>query len=204
MTGGPNFDELIGTEPEGAERDRLRHAHELLLLAGPPPELTPRLEKAPRVDNVHSLQQRLMSRRRPATLLLAAAVSVAAVFFGGYAVGNHGGGGTQALTHYALRGTAAAPHASATIALLPADKAGNWPMTLQATGLKPGAIYEVYLVRHGKPWGSCGSFLVNAAGRATSVPLNAPYRLERGDTWVVTRETPGSRTGTTVLRPVQA
>src|SRR5947207_753497 len=47
LTHEPNFDELIGTEATGAERERLHHAHDLLVQAGPPPELPPSLQKAP-------------------------------------------------------------------------------------------------------------------------------------------------------------
>jgi len=35
LTREPNFDELIGAEVTGAEREQLQHAHELLLQAGP-------------------------------------------------------------------------------------------------------------------------------------------------------------------------
>lgn len=37
----PTFDELIGPEVQGVERDRLARVHELLVQAGRPPELTP-------------------------------------------------------------------------------------------------------------------------------------------------------------------
>ncbi len=78
-------------------------------------------------------------------------------------------------------------------------------MVLSVTGLPKlpaHAYYEVYLVRNGKPWASCGTFVVDGLKRATSVSLNAPYRLQRGDTWIVTRQAPGQRdAGITVLSP---
>ncbi len=35
-----NLDELIGADTTGAERERLQRAHDMLLEAGPPPELS--------------------------------------------------------------------------------------------------------------------------------------------------------------------
>jgi len=35
----PDFDELVGGDVTGDERERLRRAHELLVHTGPPPEL---------------------------------------------------------------------------------------------------------------------------------------------------------------------
>ena len=90
MNREPNFDDLVGTETGGAERERLRGAHELLLRAGPPPELTPRLRNAPDFGVV-SLKGRV-AKKRPTLLLLAATLSIVAVFTAGYAVADHRGG----------------------------------------------------------------------------------------------------------------
>jgi hypothetical protein len=204
----PDFDELVGAEATGAERDRLRHAHELLLQAGPPPELTPRLETAPNIAaSVVRLQRRVVKRR--AMLLLAAALSIVAVFAAGYAVANHRGGGTAgpgAPRTLALKGTAAVPGAHATLQVWRARN-GNLPMTLRVVGLPTlpqHGLYEVYLVRDGRPWGSCGTFRVTNSSRLVTLTLNAPYALHKGDSWVVTRPAPGGEPGTTVLRPVSA
>ena len=35
----PDFDELVGTDLEPGERARLERVHELLIAAGPPPDL---------------------------------------------------------------------------------------------------------------------------------------------------------------------
>ena len=43
---GPNFDELVGAELPPSERERLRLVHDLLVAAGPPPEL-PKLLASP-------------------------------------------------------------------------------------------------------------------------------------------------------------
>jgi len=203
----PDFDELIGTEARGAERERLRGVHELLVQAGPPAELPPQLAKAPGSGVVHLQQRRAVKRR--AMLLLAAALSVGAVFAAGYAVADHRGGTTTAMppVTLALKGTAIASHARATLEVWH-SRGGNWPMTLSVVGLPKLAqhrYYEVYLVRDGKPWGSCGTFRVTDSSRAVTLTLNAPYSLQAGDSWVVTRQGPGGgEPGKTVLRPVAA
>ena len=207
MTYEPNFDELIGTEAAGAERERLRHAHDLLVQAGPPPELPPSLQKAPSFG-MFSLHQRRIVKRR-ALVLLAAALSVAVVFFAGYAV--RGGGSSAKAAHppvsLQLKGTSALPNARGTLKVW-RSRDGNWPMTLSVVGLPKLAnhdYYEVYLVRNGHPWGLCGTFRGAGSSTALTVTLNAPYSLHKGDSWVVTRPTPsGSEPGQTVLSPVAA
>jgi len=95
-----------------------------------------------------------------------------------------------------------------TLALLriePVDEAGNWPMQLNVTGLPklpPRGYYAVFLVRNGKIFAPCGTFVVAGVAHGTSVKLNAPYRLEHGDSWVVTKQMPGNHEpGPVVLRP---
>jgi hypothetical protein len=198
MSGAPRFDELFGDEAAGPERERLQRVHELLVQAGPPPELPPHLESGP---SSTVLRFRRPTGRRVA-FLLAAAIAAGAVFAAGYGIGHHGGSApsSHAAWTVGLRGTAAAPTARATLEILPGNS-GNWPMKLHVTGLPSPAQYDVYLVRNGKPWASCGTFAV-AGDTTLSVTLNAPYPLRYGDKWVVTRETPGSsQPGPTVLRP---
>lgn len=208
MNRKPNFDDLVGTETRGAERERLRGAHDLLLQAGPPPELTPRLEKAPDFGVV-SFRRRAV-KKRPVLVLLAAALSAVAVFAAGYAVANNRGGSQAAgapVAQLALKGTPLAPQASATLAVWRQQR-GNWPMTLSVAGLPKvplGTYYEVYLVRGGKPWGSCGTFRIVGSSRGpVTVTLTAPYSLRPGDSWIVTRAKFGGEPGRTVLRPVTA
>jgi hypothetical protein len=202
----PSFDELVGADTSGEERERLRHVHELLLEAGAPPELTPKLRKAPGSRGVVHFRRRSVKRR--GLLLLAAAVSIVVVFAAGYAVANTRHGGTSAKGVAAqtleLKGTRLAPNAQATLEVWkPLD--GNSPMTLTVIGLRrlpPHVYYEVYLVRDGKPWGSCGTFRVASSSQALTLTLNAPYKLRKGDTWVVTRPAArGAEPGRTVLRP---
>ena len=203
----PDFDELVGTEATGAERARLRDAHDLLLRAGPPPELTPKLKAGPNPGVVRKQHRRRAVKRR-ALVLLAAALSIAVVFSAGYAVSSqrNSSGSGVIVQSLELKGTAAVPKARATLEVW-RQKDGNWPMTLDVQGLPtlPAHIYyEVYLVRDGHPWGSCGTFVVSNASKVVQVSLNAPYELQKGDTWVVTRQTPGSEPGKTVMRPVAA
>jgi len=192
----PDFDELVGGEPAGEERERLRRVHELLVDAGPPPELAPELEAGPTLAMM--LQRRPGHHRRRLALLAAAVVAVLLVFLGGYITGNRAGtsgAGVAPVRILGLHGTSLAPGAFASLQLQPVDAAGNWPMTLDVSGLPTlpaRSYYEVYLVRNGTPWLSCGTFVVAGGRRETTVTLNAPYHLRPGDAWVVTRQLAGT------------
>jgi hypothetical protein len=203
MTRTPDFDELIGEGVSAEERERLRRVHELLVTAGPPPELSPEIEGGPTLWTTLARRPARVKRR---VLLLAATIVVLLVaFFAGYIAGNGGGHGLSSGTVLKLAGTPAAPNALAALRIEPVDGAGNWPMQLSVTGLPKLPVhgyYEVYLVRNGKPYASCGTFVVSGANRGTSVSLNAPYGLQHGDTWVVTKRLPGQPDpGTIVMRP---
>ncbi len=205
MTRPPDFDELIGADVARDERERLRRVHELLLEAGPPPEISPEIAYGPTLGT--TLSRRGSGRVRRRVLLLAAAVLVLAIaFLGGYLAGNGGGSGLASGTVLKLSGTTVAPAALASLEIEPVDLAGNWPMKLAATGLPKlpaHGYYNVWLMRNGKPYGSCGTFVVAGADRAVTIWLNAPYRLQKGDTWVVTKQLPGrSDVGPVVLKPV--
>lgn len=200
----PDFDEIVGLDVERAERERLRRVHDLVVQAGPPPELAPELEKGPTLAMTLGRPKTRATRK---VALLAATLSLlATAFLVGYLAGNRGSGLASPRV-LELKGTAAAPRAFASLQLLPADPAGNIPMTLSATRLPqsgPREYYEVWLVRAGgKVWAPCGSFVAKGGDEeAVRVTLNAPYRPKPGDTWVVTRDrwgTPGR--GTVVLRP---
>lgn len=208
MTPGPNFDELIGQDVPSAERERLRHVHELLLEAGPPPELSPEIEAGPTLAMTLGRQKRERHVRGRVSMLLAAAVAVTVVFIGGYITGNTRTGGNAPTTVMKLTGTAAAPGALASLRIEHADPAGNWPMELSVTGLPKlpdRAYYVVVLVRDGKPWAPCGTFVVSGPTDGTSVRLNAPYELEKGDTWWVMKQMPGNaQPGPAVLTPAKS
>jgi hypothetical protein len=202
----PDFDELIGSDVDQAERERLRTVHELLLQAGPPAELSPEIEAGPTL----AMTLRRTSRRpRRTVMLLAAALTVCALaFVAGYISGNGKGNELSAGRTMSLVGTKAAPGAFASLRIQPADSSGNWPMRISVTGLPalpPHGYYTVYLMRSGKPFAPCGTFVVSGRAHGVSVWVNAPYQLRKGDTWVVTKQMPGHREpGPIVLRPTTA
>jgi hypothetical protein len=205
VTRGPNFDELIGAETSGAERERLRRAHELLLQAGPPPELSPDLQAGPNLGM--TLARRRAAKPR-AMLLLAAALAIVLVFVAGYVVGNGGQGNSAAARParlLALKGTSAARNARGRLEV-GRVRDGNWPMKLSVVGLPKlpaRRYYYVYLVRNGRPWGVCGTFrIAGSSSHVVTLRLTAPYELRKGDSWIVTRPGPGGvEPGQTVLRP---
>jgi hypothetical protein len=185
---GPDFHELVGDDVSGAERERLRRAHDLLVAAGPPPDLPPALERAPAPGGKRSLVPR---RRRGALLALAAALAVGA-FGAGYFVADRGDEpGAQAFqSDFVLRmsGTQAAPGAVASLVVGTKDDDGNWPMELTVRNLPPlgdDRRYELVLTRKGKVAASCGTFYV--ASNKSIAFLNAPYKLRQYDGWAIVR-----------------
>ena len=191
MTDRPDFRELVGDLPD-EERARLERVHDLLIAAGPPPELPPALVEPepdldPRDENVAFLPR----RRAGFVLGIAAAVGVAA-FLGGFLAGRQKEPFAEVFK-VPMQGTAQAANASASIEVGKADAAGNWPLKVVVRGLKPlpkGQYYEMFLTKGHKPAATCGTFRVIQSG--DSVRLNAPYNFRSFDGWVVTREVPGS------------
>jgi hypothetical protein len=199
MTDKPDFRELVGGDdltPE--EAARLERVHEMLVAAGPPPELPPRLAEPEPVPREDSPVAFLPRRRTGLALALAAALVLVSLVLG-YVVGARNGGWKE---DYAVKmhGTAAAASATATIHVGELDSAGNWPLKVDAKGLKPlpkGAFYEMFLTRNGRPVASCGTF---RSVDNESIRLNAPYILRTYDGWVVTRENPSTGSHTVLLR----
>jgi hypothetical protein len=203
MTRVPDFDELVGSDLEPGERDRLRRAHELLVQAGPPPELSPELDAVPWPDE--SLQPlRKPARRRP--LLLAAAILT--LVGAGFVIGQATAPGPTSITAervVRLTGTKLDPNATGKIELGNSDARGNWPMVLHVKGLDrlaKGGYYDLYLTQGGKPVVLCGTF--NSDGSDSAIRLNAAYDLSHFDEngWVVTRQPAGHfQPDQIVLRP---
>jgi hypothetical protein len=178
----PRFDDLVA--PDDPARERLLDAHELLVAAGPQPELSPELAHAPAPPDGKVVP---FARRR-FTAIGAVAIAATVIFGIGYVVGGRDAPGAPVQT-VAMRGP---NNAEATIDVLAQDAAGNWPMTFSVSGLPvlpKGSTYTLWLTKDGKLAESCGSFVV--AGGTTEVPLNAPYPLRKFDGWVVVK------TGTT-------
>lgn len=201
---GPSFDELMeGASPD--EEARLRRVHELLVTAGPPPELPPSLEEAPVIQREPRRERRpaltTLPRRRFGAVLVAAAGIAAAAFFAGYLAGNVGSSGGPPTVSIAMRPTAVAPQtAAAVIALEKNGSESNVPMTLTVSGLKKlpkGGYYELWLTREVKSGGrttqkllvSCGTFLQSSD--RVEVKMNAPYTLDSHPGWVITRHVRG-------------
>ncbi|MBD0329477.1 MAG: hypothetical protein ICV64_05175 [Thermoleophilia bacterium] len=175
------FDELVDDDVPAEERARLRRAHELLVAAGPAPALPASLAEpdAPPA----AAPRRRRERWTRLALPLAAAVAAAALA-GGY-VGREVAEPFETDFVLSMSGTALAPAASASLRVGELDAAGNWPMEMTVEGLEPGRRYELMLTRNRRPAASCGFFL-GREGR-TVVYLNAPYRFDQYDGWVVTR-----------------
>jgi hypothetical protein len=186
---GPDFDDLVGNEGSPEELEQLRRAHELLLAAGPPPELSPRLAEAPGAP-ARSRSAWTPGRRKGSAFLLAAGVAAAA--FGiGFFVGDRGAGDFPAngspIAMHPPSG-AAGDSARASVLVGDRDQVGNWPLLVRVSGLKPlpeGRWYELYLTRQGKIVAWCGAFSVKGSGR-TSVRFSVPYTLKGDVGWVVT------------------
>jgi hypothetical protein len=199
MTDRPNFDELAGgadLSPE--EAARLERVHDLLVAAGPPPELPPRL-----LEPDHELEHRdnviFLPRRRAGMVLgIAAAVALLALL-GGYLLGQRQQ--FDEAGSVTMHSTVTASPASAVIHVGKADSAGNWPLKVDVKSLPAlpeGEYYEMFLTRGANQRAaSCGTFRVS--GSSDEVRLNAPYHLRAFDGWIVTREGPGSGNHPVVL-----
>jgi hypothetical protein len=192
----PEFDELVGKIEEADERERLRRVHELLVQAGPPPELSPALAAvAPPTDAaVPDEAERdyawLPRRRLGAGLVLVGAV-LAATFALGYLAGGTDSdsgqtAGVQIVRTASLTGEG---NATAVVNVGRRDRGGNWPMIVTVRGLAPltqGDYYVLALSKNGKPIVTCGTFNV-ADRRQRTLRLSAAYNLKGFDGWVVTR-----------------
>lgn len=187
-SGGPEFKDIVGDGLAPEEEAQLRRVHELLLAAGPPPELPPALAEPPSERGAKVIG--FPVRRRLGVAVVLAAALAAAAFGGGYFLGNRGSGWTSEGAPISMHG--ASPAQLASIQLAPKDAAGNWPLQLRVKGLPElpkGGYYELLLTKNGKLGPSCGSFRVH--GAVTEIVLNAPYRLKAWDGWVIVAHTPG-------------
>ncbi len=203
MTQDPDFNELIGDEGSPEELDRLRQVHEMLLAAGPPPELSPAQEHAPEVPEDSKVVE--FRRRKPmAVYAIAAAVAIAA-FAIGYAVA-----GRNAAFHSSasvpMHGLGAQKTATADVEIGSHDNGGNYPLQMSVKGLNrlpKGGWYELLLSKKGKPTASCGTFIVD--GGETTIRMSVPYDLpdwhkqKLYDGWVVVRHLPGQKTAPIVM-----
>jgi hypothetical protein len=192
---GPDFDALVGDEGTPEELDRLRRVHELLVAAGPPPELSPRLRDAPPTPARVSF----LPRRRRTALALVAAALVAVAFGVGYLTGGRGEG-FDATRAVEMHGVGPSAGAAASILLGKTDAVGNVPLEMRVHGLKQldGGWYVLLLTKDGKPLAVCGTFAVGGDGKA-DVRMSVAYDLKRYDGWVVNAFFPRERRTTGIL-----
>ncbi len=178
---GPSFDDLIDDDLDPHERDRLLKVHELLIAAGPPPELPPHLASAPPAPKASVIP---INRGRWRTAGLAAAATLLIAFGAGWLFGSRNS--EQSVQRTVVMTGASGAHAS--LAVYEVDAAGNWPMRMTVSGLPVlvrGQTYTLWLTKQGALQARCGTFTVGKG--TTTVLLNAPYRLKEYSGWVVVR-----------------
>jgi hypothetical protein len=176
----PDFHELIGNDLEPAERERLERVHDMLIAAGPPPELPQELADPPRPEG--KLVE--LARRRLRTGLVLAAAIVIAAFAVGYLLGARGEESTSG-SFPAVKTAVLGKSASrlAVVRIGDVDENGNRPMVVTADGLdrlSGGDYYTLFMTRNGKPIVTCGTFNVRDDG-VTTVRLTSAYNLDRFD-----------------------
>jgi hypothetical protein len=190
-----SFDDIVGTEGLSPDEEQtLRRVHQLLVTAGPPPDLSPDLSLPPVPgDEADPPEVAYLFRRRRGRVLVLALAAALAAFLGGYAFG-HSKGKPSAFT--SVRTIAMhSPSGGAShgvINIAEKDSVGNWPMQIDVSGLpeqtKQSSYYELWLTHNGKAVAPCGSFRVNE--KTTRVRLTVPYALKNFDGWVVTSQGP--------------
>ena len=197
-----DFRDLVDTDGLDSEEEaRLRRVHDLLVQAGPPPDLPPSLERTPEAAEAEIVQFPLLPRRRWAALAVAAAALVLIAFAGGYLLADSKG--SSSFTVHRVVPMQGAADAQAILRIAGNDGADNWPMELEVTGLPKqpdrASYYELWLTKGGKPVEPCGFFRVD--GSKTTVRMSVPYDFAQADGWVVTAQRGGARApGPVVLR----
>jgi hypothetical protein len=182
----PDFRELIGNDLEPAERERLERVHDMLIAAGPPPELPQELADPPRQQG--KLVE--LARRRLRTGLVLAAAIVITAFAAGYLLGARGEestSGSFTAVKTAVLGKSASRLAVVRIGDL--DENGNRPMEVTVDGLdrlSGGDYYTLFMTRNGKPIVTCGTFNVRDDG-VTTLRLTSAYDLARFDGMMLSR-----------------
>lgn len=185
------FNDIVDTTGlDPSEEARLRRTHDLLVQAGPPPDLPPALEAPPtQPAEAEIIQFPLLPKRRWAIAAIAAATLALLTFIGGYFYGNSK---SQPATFSTARVVEmhGQGQANAVLRLSRPDSVGNWGMEMTVGGLPKqptrSAYYELWLTKDGKPVAPCGSFRVH--GKNTTVRFSVPYDLHTYDGWIVTKQ----------------
>jgi hypothetical protein len=195
----PRFGDLVGNDLSPAERERLEHVHDMLVAAGPPPELPQELAEAPQP------QGRLvdLARKRLRTGLLLAATLVIATFAFGYFLGARGeDSATSTLTPTKQVVLGKAADRFAVVGIGERDSNGNWPMVVRVEGLEhlsKGDYYTLFMTREGKPVVQCGTFNVAEDG-LTTISFPVAYDPARYDGLLLTRYSLEEHKNTPLLR----
>ena len=183
---GPEFRDLVGDDLSADERARLERVHDLLVEAGPPPELPPSLAEAPQRGAQPPLLAAAPPPRRRAGPRRG---NRCRAFLGGYVAG-FSRNDFEPTREVSMQGTDAAPDARA-------DQARNRRRRRQLADARHGArpaaalwagVLPAVLDAERKPIAPCGGFNVKAG--TTTVEFSVPYSLRRFDGWVVTRRDP--------------
>jgi len=189
----PDFDELVGTDIEPEERERLLYAHRMLVAAGAAPELPPSLEK-PLAPQAEVIPIGVVNRRRALTVAVLAAALAVLAFTAGFLTAGHRGQTFSSVGTVVMRGTPAEPDAEGSIKVGADDKAGNWPMIVRVSNLPKlptGGYYTLWLTKKGRAVAPCGAFLVRGGTHPTEVRFTVAYKRGEYDGWVVTKQTRG-------------
>jgi hypothetical protein len=195
----PRFGDLVGNDLSPAERERLERVHDMLVAAGPPPELPQELAEAPRP------QGRLveLARKRLRTGLLLAAALVIATFAFGYFLGARGEESTSvAFTPVKTAVLGKSTDQLALVRIGERDDNGNWPMVVTVEGLdhlSGGDYYTLFMTRDGKAIVTCGTFNVGEDG-VTTVRFSVAYDVDRFDGLMLAEYSRATRKNTPLLR----
>ena len=199
MSGPPRFGDLVGNDLSPAERERLEQVHDMLVAAGPPPELPQELAEAPRQ------QGRLveLARHRLRTGLVLAAALVIATFAVGYFLGARGeDSGPAAITPWKTAVLGKSADRLAVVHIGERDGNGNWPMVVTVEGLEHlsgGDYYTLFMTRNGKRIVTCGTFNVSDKG-VTTVRFSVAYDVDRFDGLMLAEYSRAERKNTPLLR----
>jgi hypothetical protein len=196
----PHFGDLVGNDLSPAERERLEGVHDMLVAAGPPPELPQELAEAPRP------QGRLveLARYRLRTGLVLAAALVIATFAVGYFVGARGEDSSPVASAPVKTGVLGkSTDQLAVVRIWDRDENGNWPMVVTVEGfdhLSGGNYYTLFMTRKGTKLAvTCGTFNVGEKG-VTTVRFSIAYDVDRFDGLMLAEYSRAERKNKPLLR----
>lgn len=179
------FDDFVDLEAlDPREQERLRRIHNLLIEAGPPPELPAALKRLPAAVTEAKVVRFPQARRRGAAALVLAAALAGAAFGGGYFVGHQSRSTTKSFLVVAMTGK----NALASLRVGGADSSGNRLIDFRVNGLPAqtgqAAYYELFAIRNGKLGRACGGFRVRSG--TTTAHFTIPYNVTSSSRWVLT------------------